>query len=75
VSAQNPDIAPRITPGMVLILLAGLAALCWLSLNEPLEVMPEDCEARGLPSDCWKDLPSPVYDDEGHRVIREGLKR
>lgn len=38
----------------VLITMAFLAGLAYLSYTEPLTPDADDCAARGKPADCWR---------------------
>lgn len=46
------------------IILAGLGALVFWALREPITPDADDCAARGQAADCWK----AVYDDAGRLV-------
>lgn len=39
----------------VLLILAGLAVMAWMAINEPIIPDAADCAARGQAADCWKD--------------------
>lgn len=52
------------------ILFVLMGAMFWAEATSEPEPDEMDCEARGQAYPC--DL---VYDENGHRVIREGLRR
>lgn len=45
------------------------------TLQEPMLPNEDDCLARGQAADCWKEFDGAAYDENGHRVIRDGLRR